>query len=527
MLDLWGWLRKRLWSVEDCMPRDGDAAATKKAPRAAPLASAAGFPPSPRHRARCAAFIIFSLAACLPGSPAHSDKGTDAAKLGIDLAIEAVDKAGILPLSPDEKTFGKVFLKCMVDGDNVTDCAARSIEQFLPKKAADFSRCMREEEKNAVACGKKLALDAVQQKAAETTEKLKSHGRIGRVIEIIEAVRNEDWEKVAALAGLEAYKAAVCTVVVGLLQAGPHTREICNALHRILESGVDAVKNVVKAAKAKDWLELAKTLFKFMAIDIPCSYLDEGAVKQFICGGLATILNGIKEGYGVVLGPVLDLITGLVEKALGVIGGVIKDVGCAVGIGDCGTCLTPAQYYANHFITCFHRSAYLGLEGKAAERKREGDTLHHHCYKHFDECMSGKDARGVCDGLYKLFNDQAATLINAMHESSQSFTKTQQSSMEAQRAKICAPGEFDGYANLFQQNCENKMRERFPLAGGNTPDCKPANCAGLFTCGGATAHGLACGKVKDGSYKRVYSEVCAGAGVCFKTEEPEPFRAPK
>ena len=186
----------------------------------------------------------------------------------VDLAVEAFVAGGAavgIPISESEKSFVKPLVRCVADGKPVIDCTKEAVIAQLPKESQDLARCVSsgqnvaqcvqneafkrlpaqsQELAKCVAggtdvteCGKKFATSQAEKAVFGTIDKLKGDakdkfkeatGPLQNIINVVDGIAREDWEKVIANGGKAVAKYVVKTVITSLdclrLPCGPDHR---------------------------------------------------------------------------------------------------------------------------------------------------------------------------------------------------------------------------------------------------------------------------------------------------------------
>jgi hypothetical protein len=483
----------------------------------------------------------------------------------VDLAVDAFVAGGAaigVPISPTEANLVKPLVRCIADGKPVVDCTKEMVIAQLPRESQDLARCVSggsnvakcveneafkrlppqsQELAKCVAggsdvadCGKKFATTQAEKAAFGTIEKLKGDSKdkfkdatspLQNIINTVDGIVREDWEKVIKNGGKAVAKYVIKTVITSL---GTQVASILTGpiIDTIVDNRIDLVADLLNVARTGDVGKLAGVIAEFylvMQVEIPCALIPAGAIKEAICGTLGKIIGAVGGAVGSVVGAVVDAI----GDALDFLGGLAEDfVGLFDGKDD--NCGTAQQYYANNFVTCYQRAAHMKGTNPAGYDAFEG-SLYDSCRQHFIRCHKSDTVTRICGPLRDMFRVHAQTLDEALNQSAGAYARTSRSQLEANRSRVCSPHYNGGEVDRFVSGCESALKKRFPLPGDAlSPNCRPdpKRCEGLFSCSTPTAQQAACRKAADGELKRITAEVCLGAGLCFKLDAPPKHDGP-
>ena len=368
---------------------------------------------------------LLGLASVLCPRPGHA---IDAVDLAVDAFVVGGAAVGI-PISPSEVKLVKPLVKCIaVEGKSPIDCTKRAIIEQLPEASRGLATCITggtsvadcaqaeafkrlppqsQELAKCVAggtdvaeCGKKFATTQAEKAAFSTIDKLKGDAKdkfkdatspLQNIVDTVDGIVREDWEKVLKSGGKAVAKYTIKAVIsslttqVGSILTGP-------IIDTVVDNRIDLVADLIKAARTGNLAELGRIIAEFylvMHVEIPCALIPAGAVKEAICGTVGKIIGAVGKGVGAVLGAIgdaLDFLGGLAEDFIGLFDG--KD-------DDCGT---AQQYYANNFVTCYHRAAYIKGTDPAGYGSFE-EYVYQTCRNHFKRCTTAEKATRVCDAV--------------------------------------------------------------------------------------------------------------------------------
>ena len=273
------------------------------------------------------------------------------------------------------------------------------------------------------------------------------------------------------------------------------------------------------------WRKSLRILTEFYLVlygEAACSLIPEGAVKEAICGTLGKVI----KAAGSVVGTVADFVLGTIGDALDAIG--ITDLASDLWKGVTGfftgkedDCVRPDRYYADNYLICYNRAAFLKSTDPGGFDRLVG-SLNDNCRLYYDRCFTSGHFNRLCNPLRDMFKMHMQTLEEALRVSASAYARSRRSSMEANRSRVCSPHYYESENATFVGGCENFLKDRFPLSGDASSDsCRPPT-NGMRFGGGPSAQQAACQKLVDGELKRITAEVCLGAGMCFKIEGPAP-----
>jgi hypothetical protein len=303
----------------------------------------------------------------------------------VEITIEAFAAGGAaigIPITDSEKKLLKPLLRCITDGEAVVDCGKKAIIQQLPPETQKLASCIADGKnvgqcakdealshlppqsqqlanciatgRNAEECGK-LATTQAEKAAISAAEKLKvgeATGPIQNIINTVDAIAREDWQKVLENGGKAVAKYVVNTVITALLPgAGVALAPVVNA---VVDFQFNLVVDLINAVKAKDWAAIARIgteSYLGYGKEVACSVIPEGAVKEAICGTLGKIISALGKTAGAITGVVLDAI-GDIFKFTG-ISDIFKGIGKIVGLGKDNNCGTTEKYYADRLLICY------------------------------------------------------------------------------------------------------------------------------------------------------------------------------
>jgi hypothetical protein len=494
-------------------------------------------------------FLFIALCLAFAIAP-RSSYALDAVDITIDAF--AVGGAAIgIPITDSEKKLLKPLLSCIVDGEPVVNCGKKAIIQQLPPESQklvgcivdgkNVAQCAKDEAlshlppnsqqlANCVAtraditeCGKIAATEAEKAAftAAEALKVGEATGPIQNIINTVDAIAREDWQKVLENGGKAVAKYVINAVITALLPgAGVVIAPVVNA---VVDFQFNLVVDLINAIKANDWAAIARIgteAYLGYGKEVVCSVIPAGAVKEAICGTLGKVISALGKTAGAITGVVLDAI-GDILKFTG-ISDIFKGIGKIFGLGKDDNCGTAEQYYADRFLICYNKGAYLNYNDPDGFDKF-ANSLWDPCFQHFYRCHDKQPSRDICHAMVRQFREHAETLQAAMIESARGYAKSRRSYVEANRSRICSPHYYQSEADNFLNGCENALKKTYPLIGDATsPDCRPdpKRCAGMFVCSTPSAHQVACQRAANGALKRTTAEVCVGAGQCFKIDTP-------
>jgi hypothetical protein len=481
----------------------------------------------------------------------------------VDFAVDAFVAGGIavgVPITPSEANLVKPLVRCIaVQGKPVVDCAKESVISQLPQETRGLVTCItngkpvaecgKEEAfkhlppqtrelancvatgNNVAQCGAQFAVTEAEKAAFSTVEKLKVDAQdkfkeatsgIQNIINVVDGVVREDWQKVLENGGKAVSKYVIKTVISSLLTPAT-TALIGPVIDTIIDNRFDLVKDLINALQNGDYAQLPRILgeaYITSYFEVACALIPAGAVKEAICGSLGKVI----AAAGQVVGDVVGTVVGIIKDILGTVGGIVEGVGKAIA-GKDSNCGSPEQYYANAMLMCYNRGALLKISDPGAFAAFE-NSVYHRCRQQFIRCEYSDTVTRICEPMRKLFNQHVDQLQAALKESADAYAKSRQSYMDAQKSRICSPQFAGAEVDNFINGCESRLKKNFPLKGDASSDsCQPdpKRCEGLLFCPQASAQQAACkASVDGGDWKRTTAEVCKGAGKCFPIDNSPP-----
>lgn len=481
------------------------------------------------------------------GSRAPKAEFIDATVAGLDF----MSKAGVLPIPGDQiktlgpvigclaedkppgdcakeavfdRVFGKQFeqarpvVDCLISGTgNVQSCATDAAIAQLPKEGQALAKCVKDGGDPAE-CAVSTASTAAQKEAMrkfnDTIEKATNPITGAPILNLVRAIKEEDWAMVATLGGGEAAKIATCAVIKVVLTEGPHSKFMCDAGANLIDKRVQSARTFFDQATNGDLGGALGTLAKAGLIDSQCAGLKavDADVEEVVCGNLGKVIDaGANEPLVVALVGSLAAGTPLVGLAI---------LGLSELFGPDESCGTAKDYYAKNYPQCFHRAALLGITDPAGleafANKKRAD-----CVRHFSECDEDK-ANRICDGITHQFRQDAMTLTNAFQKLANGKAKGQKSDFEKDRSRICTATSPDALQTEardgFLASCRSMLVDLKEMPFEADANCSKPRSDTFATTSG-TAYEAACRKAADTELKKVVGEVCAGAGKCFPIHE--------
>jgi hypothetical protein len=503
--------------------------------------------------------LLFAIVALLAASLSPQASHADAVDIAVDAFVVGGATMGV-PISPSEASIIKPLVRCIaVQGKPVLECSKETVISQLPQETRGLVNCItggkpvvecgKEEAfkhlppqtkelancvatgQNVAQCGAQFAVTQAEKAAFATVDKLKVEAQdkfkeatsgIQNIINVVDGIVRQDWQKVLENGGKAVAKYVVKTVISSLLT--PATTAIIGpVIDTVIDNRFDLVKDLVNALQSGDYAQLPRILAEAYVtsyFEIACALIPAGAVKEAICGSLGKVI----AAAGKVVGDVIGTVVGVIKDVLGAIGGAFDAIGKGIA-GKDDNCGSPEAYYAANTLMCYNRAALLKMSQPGAFAQFEND-VYHRCRQHFIRCEYSETVTRICGPMRDLFNQHVDQLYKALLESANAYARSRQTYMEAQRARVCSPQFASGEADNFLNGCENRLKKNFPLGGDAlSPDCKPnaKRCEGLLFCPEASAQQAACkAAVDDGDWKRTTADVCKGAGKCFPIDNTKP-----
>jgi len=440
-------------------------------------------------------FATLAFAGVLSAANVRADNVDTA----VDVIAEGLTVAGV-SIGESEKTLVKSLVRCVGGKKSVLACARDELINKLPPEAQPFARCLAQRQdlpscaattaidalpsetcvlasciargENVAECGKNAAADAAMQSALQTIDKLKADARselgalnpgpIRNIINIAEGIAEEDWGKVAFYGGVEIYKAAVKAVLRVLLSEvfAPAIGPIVDA---IVEHRVDLAVNMIDALKKKDAPKATALALEFyftMNLVPPCALAEAVLGSDFAeitCGTLGKVYSGLANFGGDVVGFAVNA------------GDDVLDV---LGLSkDEDKCKPTSHFYAQNYLKCAHRSAYLS-PGTQEFEDLVG-LVNHHCFHHYRQCNSDRDAQQrFCNPLNSRFREEAEQLRAGLKKAADFYMGALPEFFASKGGRGCQQ-DFDTIEmREFLGMCENALKKQAPLgADPSRVDC--------------------------------------------------------
>ena len=442
----------------------------------------------------------------------------------VEFAVDAFVAGGAaigIPISKSEADVIKPLVQCIADGQRVIDCPKKLLIAQLPRESQAFVTCVSDTrdvaacgrnevfrrlppearaladciatQSDAVDCGKRLATSAAEKAALGAIDKLNNETRnplgevitpIQNIVNVVDGIAREDWEKVLLNGGKAVAKYVIRTVLTALLsQAGSFVAG--PVIDVLVESRIDLAINLINALKAKDAPRIADILveaYLLANVQVTCALIPQGAVHEAICGTAGKIIQAIGGAAGDVVGAVVDII----KDPFTAIGDDLKGL-----FHKCGSD-SPAQVYANNFPICYHRAAYLKITDPAAFPEFERWLNQVGCRNYFINCQTSKTVDRLCRPAKDMFSQHAQQLAQALTNASNIYTRSFSSYMEA-NGFSCDRESYQLGINRFIGECESALQKQIPLSGDGTwGECRPSGGQQLWARD--TAAKAACSK---------------------------------
>jgi hypothetical protein len=416
------------------------------------------------------------------------------------------------PVLPPE---AQAVANCLQNPSTAKQCAETELMSHLPGPAQAVAKCVQAQRFNPdpMACAMSTA-DPATKDALKAIQKAADPLSGSPILEIFDAIQKEDWARLSALIGVQAYKVAACAVLEVVLAPGPHQQILCDTASIFIQKRVDSFRILVDQAKNLDYGGMLGTLAKAGLIDQQCAFAEAISedVYEVVCGNLAKIIDkGAKDP--IVIGTIGAILTA--NPVIGVAIGVVWDKIVNNKDDDCGT---PAEYFANHYLQCQHYGVYLGLndpqQQAAFSQQLEGACIHE-----FKRCLDDDKAADVCGGLTTEFNRELGTIAGAYTDMAKQQAQSFKTKFEADRSNICGEKDADisfSTAGMnFMGSCQSMLNNFQPLRNVPNANCTDPNYKAPMVFDAPSAQKSACEIIEKTDLKQVVNDVCAGAGVCF------------
>jgi hypothetical protein len=431
----------------------------------------------------------------------------------LDTAIEVVVSVGSIAgvsIDPDDAIIIKSIVKCAVSNQLVR-CARQEIVNRLPQDAQGFATCILDDRPlsdcattealnrlppparaiitcitqrgDVGRCGTEVAVDAAQKQAFDVIDKLKADARseassalgsatsgsIRNIIGLYEGIRDNNWVQVLDSGGTEIYTAAATAVLdVVLPEFIPAGVAIRPVIHAIVQARADTVAHVIDGARRGDVAVVTEAIVEAYLIEgiVPPCAIEQipKEIRDAVCGTLGSIIHDIAQAGG----DVVKIAVGLIKDALSAIGKLAENLWDDLkNIFDAKAddCLPPEQYYATHYVRCYHRGVrqlaagqFEGLIGSLNFRCRD---------KHYDRCFTSDHFDGLCNPQRDTFRNHVTRLNASVHRAAAVYVKSfQQFARDKGQDQACRPFQFKAaQIREFTELCGRAVAKHIPLAG--------------------------------------------------------------
>jgi hypothetical protein len=395
---------------------------------------------------------------------------------------------------------------------------------ILPPQTRGLVSCLSQRE-DLGQCHALAGGDAALRQALGTVDRLKADGRsslgqessgaIRNIIGVSKGIRDDDWASVLRYGGPEVYKAAV-KIVLNVLFPGLGPL-IDRVTEEVVQSRVDLVEGLIKAAKARDQQKIAQLTIEFylvMNIIPSCAIVPPGDFKNATCGSIGEVVQALAKSGG----ELTDFAVNRLEDVLNLVG---IDTGRPF-FSECGT---SSNYYASRYLRCLHRGVYRAqgwedVEGVVASHNNR-------CRRHYGgppkECHVQSSLGPICEPLNSQFRSNVRDVSAGLTSAARAYVGSMRSFVQSKGVRACA-ADFDRIElRQFTDQCESSLRKRIPLLGdpsNNDPDCNFSS----QLLSAPSAHRRACEKaIQRVSVKAMKERVCESSETI--THAPVPWAA--
>jgi hypothetical protein len=344
---------------------------------------------------------------------------------------------------------------------------------ILPPQTRGLVSCLSQRE-DLGQCHALAGGDAALRQALGTVDRLKADGRsslgqessgaIRNIIGVSKGIRDDDWASVLRYGGPEVYKAAV-KIVLNVLFPGLGPL-IDRVTEEVVQSRVDLVEGLIKAAKARDQQKIAQLTIEFylvMNIIPSCAIVPPGDFKNATCGSIGEVVQALAKSGG----ELTDFAVNRLEDVLNLVG---IDTGRPF-FSECGT---SSNYYASRYLRCLHRGVYRAqgwedVEGVVASHNNR-------CRRHYGgppkECHVQSSLGPICEPLNSQFRSNVRDVSAGLTSAARAYVGSMRSFVQSKGVRACA-ADFDRIElRQFTDQCESSLRKRIPLLGAVGPQAR-------------------------------------------------------
>jgi hypothetical protein len=448
--------------------------------------------------------VIFGFAlACTSVRASESD-----VDIAVDAAVTVGSIAGV-PIDPSDGAIIKTIVQCALNNDLVRCARQEILDQLpLPPEARPVSQCILNEQpldqcginaapaelrpllvclsqrRDVGRCGEQAALSVGQQKVFSVIDKLKADARsegaselsdatsgsMRNIVGLVQALQRNDWVGVFNNGGPEIYKAAAKVVLNAVLGPLPPFNQLASpVIDAIVQARFDVVAKVIANARSKNVKGVASAITEAYLVNfvvVPCSLpLIPDDVKDAVCGPLGTIIHKVADARGSVAAFVIDLIKDSLGKA---VDAFLDDVKHILQ-GKSTDCATPQQYYAGHYLKCYHRGVFQFSTAHIGVVKQ---SLNAGCRKEYGRCFLQSHIGDMCEPQNDRFADDVNRLAVAVNSSAGRFVNSfAQFVRDKGKAAACNPAAFkQHFLTEFVQLCAAGVARQVPLNGDPSRD---------------------------------------------------------
>jgi hypothetical protein len=342
------------------------------------------------------------------------------------------------------------------------------------------------------------------------------------IVGIMDSIQKKDWGRLSILVGQQAATVTTCAVMNVVLLPGPHQGPLCETAGNLIAKQAGSAQTFIEQAQAGDIGGMLGTLAIAGLTNRPCALLQtlSSDVEQAVCGVTADIINA-GANSPVIAGIVTGILTTNPIAGLA-LGGLLS-------IFDNEECVKPGDFYVTHYHACQHWGVFLGI-GDAKAQVQLIDQKHRECITKYEDCTSDDNARKICDALTDQFRRDLKVLTGTYKELAAGHAGGFRKDLEADRSRVCGVPDseaMNSQAGLnYLGSCESMLKKVRPLNNLANNKCSAQPVATPQPMFGTpdSAQKAACERSGKDEFKKMFGEVCAGAGVCFPVEKPPEMK---
>ncbi|MGE0278668.1 MAG: hypothetical protein AB7R40_24990 [Nitrospiraceae bacterium] len=402
---------------------------------------------------------------------------------------------------------------CMMSGASYEKCAAQEALRRMPAASREMAACLAKRT-DIGKCAVHAAAGSKQRHTLDLIEKLKADGRsdlgkppngIHNIIRVAEGIKHDKWDDVLIYGGAEVYKVAA-KIVLSIFLTPALQPLISPIVDTVVQNRVQLVANLIKGLKQRDQRLIGQAVteaYLLAQVEIPCSVVP-GDLREAVCGTIGKIIKHV----GKVGGDAADLAVRLIKRPLAIPDTLWTETqGARERIaGKKRGCMPAPNYYAGHYVRCYHRGAYLQLAG-SSHLTPFRDALNGNCRRYYDQCFFSNRFDGLCNPQRDMFRKHVDEIARGIRYAATVYAYSYARFMKRQGKAICDGRQADQQTKAFISRCEQALYKQMPVKGHPRND----SCGGKYSFA-ETAHHVACVKaVERMDPRRVQAAACKAA----------------